>query len=116
MAVIMNVLLAVLATTVFNPADNTCLAVCAGGTGTNSARVCGETASNDTCANATTRYDVGDDMCRANNNCGGGEFRGGGSFGTNSCYTLAEVCRCPQWWSFSRGRWQLCHGDGADVL
>ena len=77
-------------TTVFNPANNTCLAACAGGTGANSMRVCGETASNDTCANATTRYDVGDNRCRANNNCGGSEFRGGGSFGTNSCYTLME--------------------------
>ena len=90
MAVINECIARSACTTVFNPADNTCLAVCAGGTGTNSARVCGETASNDTCANATTRYDVGDDRCRANNNCGGSEFRGGGSFGTNSCYTLME--------------------------
>ena len=48
-------------------------------------------ANNDTCMNAMTRYDIGDDRCRANNLCGGSEFLGnGGAYGRNSCYTLPE--------------------------
>ena len=76
--------------TVFNAGGDTCIAMCAMDEGATSARVCGATASNDNCMNAMRRFDVASGDCRADNTCGANEVVGDSTFGTNSCYTLAE--------------------------
>ena len=117
-----------------NVADDMCVAACEAGEGavTSPLRRCTQTANNNTCMNVTRRFDVVGGVCRADNNCGAGQFVGEGTLGVNSCYTLrscldnggglsalggggncvvASVTACR-----NAGSWTYDSGDGVCVI
>ena len=77
--------------TFINVGDDECVAMCGTGEGATSTGMCTATANDGNCKTAMRRFDVANSDCHDMDMCAtdGTEFLGGGgTFGTNSCYTL----------------------------
>ncbi|MBC6444098.1 MAG: hypothetical protein GDA50_01515, partial [Alphaproteobacteria bacterium GM202ARS2] len=66
---------------------NNCVNACDDGDGARGDFTCTATRNDSNCMNAGRSYNVATMMCNASTACGGSEFKGVGTLGTNSCYT-----------------------------